>query len=141
MAPAAPRQGHKSRQVDRAARTPSTGAPSTRAPSAGQAAQAVVTPHLPVDTLAVITDLINKSLLRHESSKTAEPRFRMLETVREYAWEQLIAAGEEEQTRDRHLEYVLALAEQAKGQFSSPPSPRTLRSVRSHHASGKSPVS
>jgi predicted ATPase/DNA-binding CsgD family transcriptional regulator len=71
------------------------------------------------DTLTVITSLVNKSLLRHEASKSAEPRFGMLETVREYAWEQLTAAGESEGTRDRHLEYLLNLAERAKGLFNS----------------------
>lgn len=84
-----------------------------------EAAQAVATADLSADALTVITGLVNKSLLRQEPSKSAEPRFGMLETVREYAWEQLTAAGEADQTRDRHLEYFLGLAERAKGLFNS----------------------
>lgn len=80
------------------------------------AAHAVAAESLSTDTLTLVTSLVNKSLLRHEPSKSAEPRFGMLETIREYAWEQLAAAGEVERIRDRHLEHTLALAERAKGQ-------------------------
>jgi predicted ATPase/DNA-binding CsgD family transcriptional regulator len=84
-----------------------------------EAAQEVATADTSGDTLPVITSLVNKSLLRRDQSKTAEPRFGMLETVREYAWEQLTATGEAEQTQDRHLEYYVGLAERAKGLFNS----------------------
>jgi len=84
-----------------------------------EAAHAVATADLPVDTLTVVTALVNKSLLRPDPSKTAEPRFGMLETIREFAWEQLAAAGEAARIRDRHLEYYVALAERAKGLFIS----------------------
>lgn len=84
-----------------------------------EAAQAVAAADLSGDTLTIIAGLVNKSLLRQEPSKSAEPRFGMLETVREYAWEQLTAAGEAERTRGRHLEYFLALAERAKTLFNS----------------------
>ena len=80
-----------------------------------EAAQAVARVNLPVDALTVITSLVNRSLLRQESSKPAGPRFGMLETIREYASEQLEASGEAEQTRDRHLSYFLHVAELAKG--------------------------
>jgi DNA-binding CsgD family transcriptional regulator len=43
----------------------------------------------------------------------------MLETVREYAWEQLIASGEADAARDRHLAYVVSLAERASALFST----------------------
>ena len=43
----------------------------------------------------------------------------MLETVREYASEQLTAAGEAEAVRDRHLAYFVGLAERAAGLFNS----------------------
>jgi predicted ATPase len=57
------------------------------------AAQAVAAPPGPDDALGVITGLVNKSLLRHEPARTGEPRFGMLETVREYAGEQLASPG------------------------------------------------
>jgi predicted ATPase/DNA-binding XRE family transcriptional regulator len=48
-----------------------------------------------------------------ENEEDAEPAFGMLETVREYAWERLAAAGELESARGAHAHYFLALAEQA----------------------------
>src|SRR5260370_33459806 len=55
--------------------------------------------------------LIDHSLVSSESKMSARPRFRMLETLREYAWTCLRAAGEEEQTRRQHAIYY---AERAK---------------------------
>jgi non-specific serine/threonine protein kinase len=83
------------------------------------AAQAVAATPGPDDALGVITGLVNKSLLRHEPSRTGEPRFGMLETIREYAWEQLAAPGEADAARDRHLGYFVGLAERASGLFNS----------------------
>jgi predicted ATPase/Tfp pilus assembly protein PilF len=61
-------------------------------------------------TLAMLAALTNKSLLRRQSPD----RYDMHEVVRQYANEQLQSAGELEQTRDRHLEHTLALAEAAE---------------------------
>jgi tetratricopeptide (TPR) repeat protein len=49
-----------------------------------------------------------------ESGDESEPRFRLLELIREYAWERLVAAGEAETLRQRHADYYLALAERAE---------------------------
>lgn len=48
-------------------------------------------------------------------------RFWMLETIREYCWEKLVALGEEEvrQVRGRHLEFFTRLAEQAHEKWAS----------------------
>ena len=43
-----------------------------------------------------------------------EPRFAVLETIREYALEQLVAAGEEDAARRAHARYFRDLAEQAE---------------------------
>jgi predicted ATPase len=68
---------------------------------------------LPLDILDGLGALLDKSLLRREDSPGGEPRFQMLETVREYALEQLEASGEAELLRRRHALYFLAFAEQA----------------------------
>jgi len=55
-----------------------------------------------------LQSLVEKSLLRH----TGE-RFWMLETIREFAVEQLQASGEGDRYRRRHADHFLALAEAA----------------------------
>ncbi len=82
-----------------------------------EAGQAVAAAHVSGDALSVIAGLVNKSLIRPESARIGEARFGMLETVREYAWEQLSAGGEAEESRDRHLAYFVALAERAAALF------------------------
>jgi predicted ATPase len=63
--------------------------------------------------LDTLQSLIDKSLLRH-----TDERFWMLETIREYASEQLKDSGEAEELRRRHTEYFLALAEEAEPSLS-----------------------
>jgi predicted ATPase/DNA-binding transcriptional regulator YiaG len=61
--------------------------------------------------LDVLTSLVDQSLLRRDDRPGAEPRFSMLETVREYAAEQLHDRGETKDARARHARYFLTLAE------------------------------
>src|SRR5207248_8190978 len=68
---------------------------------------------LPTDTLDVVASLVEKSLVRHELTASAEPRLRMLETIRAYALRELVASGEADLARARHAAFYLALAEQA----------------------------
>ncbi|MGH2559657.1 MAG: LuxR C-terminal-related transcriptional regulator, partial [Thermomicrobiales bacterium] len=56
---------------------------------------------------------VDKSLLRPAEEIDGEPRFVMLETVREYGIEQLGSSGEEEATRRTHAAHYLWLAERA----------------------------
>lgn len=63
--------------------------------------------------LDLLTSLVAKNLIRLEEAAEGEPRFRMLESIREYGQEQLDASGEAQTLRGRHAEYYLALAEEA----------------------------
>jgi predicted ATPase/DNA-binding CsgD family transcriptional regulator len=63
-----------------------------------------------LDRLAALVD---KSLLQHEEQDDGEPRFHMLETIREFALEQMAERGEEQAIRERHARFFLELAEQA----------------------------
>ena len=60
-----------------------------------------------------LSSLVDKSLVQ-ESRGAGEPRFAMLETVREYALEQLDAAARSG-TRRAHAAYCLVLAEEGLG--------------------------
>jgi tetratricopeptide (TPR) repeat protein len=63
-----------------------------------------------LDVLLLVAALVDKSLLVHEP---AQGRYRMLETVRQVAWDKLREAGEVEALRARHRDWCLALAEAA----------------------------
>jgi predicted ATPase/DNA-binding XRE family transcriptional regulator len=72
----------------------------------------------PADPLAggdleeILITLVDLHLLRVDvATDAAEPRFSMLETIREYAREQLEAAGEADLTRVRHAASYLTWAE------------------------------
>jgi predicted ATPase/DNA-binding CsgD family transcriptional regulator len=64
-------------------------------------------------TLDQISSLVSKSLLIADTIGRAQARYRLLETIREYALEKLGESGETAQLRDRHLELYLARAEEA----------------------------
>jgi predicted ATPase/class 3 adenylate cyclase len=68
------------------------------------------------DTFGLLATLVDQSLLRQEASED-EPRFGMLETVREYAAERLAESGETDAIRGRHADVFLALAEEAEAEL------------------------
>jgi len=74
-------------------------------------AQVVLDPGERADPLDAVASLVDKSLARQESEPDGEPRFRMLETIREYAMEKLTERGEADLLRERHAAWVVALAE------------------------------
>jgi non-specific serine/threonine protein kinase len=67
------------------------------------------------DVLELLTHLVDKSLVVAEEH-SGVARYRMLETIRQYAREKLLEAGEAEVrgVRGRHLEFFLELAESAE---------------------------
>ena len=70
----------------------------------------------PLTYLDCLTSLVDKSLLRQhddEEEEEGEPRFGMLETVREYGMEQLAASGELPLAQDAHAAYYADEAETA----------------------------
>ena len=71
-------------------------------------------------TLEQLAELLDKSLVQAQQSSRGEPRFTMLETIREYATEQLAASGEEAAMQERHAHYFLRLAEEVEPHLHSP---------------------
>jgi predicted ATPase/class 3 adenylate cyclase len=65
------------------------------------------------DVMDLLLRLVDKSLVVADTG-TTEPRYHMLETIRQYAQEKLDDAGEADAARHRHLEYFHLLAAQAR---------------------------
>jgi tetratricopeptide (TPR) repeat protein len=76
-----------------------------------------VSDSVPSSQSSVLTGLallVDNSLLKREQAVADEPRFVMLETIREYALVLLAASGEAQAMRERHARYFTALAERAE---------------------------
>ena len=64
-----------------------------------------------------------QSLLRQEAGPDAEPRFTMLETIREFGLEQLADSGEEGAVQDAHAAHYAALGDEARRDWVVQPGP------------------
>ncbi len=101
-----------------------------------EAAEAIIGGAGPVcepEVLKTVAALVDKSLLRQEETTGGEPRFRMLETIREYALEQLEASGEAASLRQQHAAFYLALAEQAEPELFGPQTAAWLDRLEQEH--------
>ncbi|WP_295643659.1 winged helix-turn-helix domain-containing protein [uncultured Methylibium sp.] len=73
------------------------------------------------EALALLTALHDKSLLTVDRDAAGgAPRYRMLETVRQYALERLAELGEADAARGRHVAHFIAMAEEAEPQVRGP---------------------
>jgi predicted ATPase/DNA-binding XRE family transcriptional regulator len=77
-----------------------------------EAAEAVCDFGDEAEVLEHMSALVDKSLVQQRASARHEPRFVMLETVREYALERLEQSRESGRLRRRHAAYFLKLAEE-----------------------------
>lgn len=68
----------------------------------------------PHRTLDLLTELVNKSLILADRKQGQETRYRMLETIRQYARTKLSSATEVQNMHQRHLAYFVDLAERAE---------------------------
>ncbi|MDQ5850795.1 MAG: hypothetical protein M3380_01755, partial [Chloroflexota bacterium] len=79
-----------------------------------EAVEAICNAEGTLDVLEGLLSLVDKSLLEQRDEDLGEPRFVMLETIREYALEQLEQKGEAPTIQRRHADYYLQLAERAE---------------------------
>jgi predicted ATPase/DNA-binding winged helix-turn-helix (wHTH) protein len=75
---------------------------------------------LGIDLFEGLTSLVDKNLVQRMDRAQAEPRFTMLETIREYASECLVASDEQSATRRAQAAYCLVLAEEGNPELSPP---------------------
>jgi predicted ATPase len=69
------------------------------------------------DGLELLTALRDQSLIRYVETSLNEPRYMMLETIREYALEKLREAGEYKLVKDHHVKWYSNCAQEASGRF------------------------
>jgi predicted ATPase/transcriptional regulator with XRE-family HTH domain len=69
------------------------------------------------DTLDLLAMLLDQSLVQQIDDGDGEPRFMLLDTIREFALERLAERGELARVRCRHAEYYAQMAEQAEPSF------------------------
>ena len=62
---------------------------------------------LDLDAFTALTSLVNNSLVRTIETSDGAPRYLMLETIREFAEEQLLVHGEEDAAHQRHVEWCI----------------------------------
>jgi predicted ATPase len=66
-----------------------------------------------------VASLIDKSLLQQIEQEGGVPRLTMLETIREYGLEALVASGGVKVTRQAHAQYYLTFVEEVEPKFLS----------------------
>ena len=71
------------------------------------------------DVMDMLGSLVDNSLV-HPLARGGEPRFRLLETIREYALDRLRGGASWQEAHDRHAAYFLALAEPAEAELQDP---------------------
>ena len=102
-----------------------------------EAAEAVVNPDGALDVFGGIAALADKSLARPLPAPGPDPRFGMLETIREFGLEQLEAAGEVDATRRRHADYLVTLVETLSAELFRATEPETLARLAAELDNGR----
>ena len=85
------------------------------------------------DILDVLSGLVNKSLVAVRERQESRVRYRLLEPIRQYAWEKLEEGGEGEEVRRRHADFYLALAEEAEPRLRGPEDTEWLERLEVEH--------
>jgi predicted ATPase/class 3 adenylate cyclase len=85
-----------------------------------------------MDVLNLLTQLVNKSLVAVEDDNSG-PRYRLMETVRQYARDKLLESGEAEEARDIHFKYFYSLAKTAEPHLDCPEAVEWIRKLSAEH--------
>jgi predicted ATPase len=90
-------------------------------------------PEVGPDVLTSLDHLVEQNVLTVTADAEGEPRFRMLETIREFAREQ-VPEPDQVGLRDRHLAYFVALAERSEPQLRGPDQAAWVRRLAAEQA-------
>jgi non-specific serine/threonine protein kinase len=92
------------------------------------------TPSAQFDVFDLLGQLVDKSLVLMESSGTdSSVRYRLLETLRQYGQEKLLASGETSLLRQRHLAWCVDLARGAEAGLTGPDQAGWLDRLEAEH--------
>ena len=90
---------------------------------------------VPGQVMDTLGSLVDSSLVRAET-RGGEPRFSLLETIRDYALERLAGSGDWVRAHDRHAAYFQALAEPAGAELAGPGQLAWLGRLETEHDNG-----
>jgi predicted ATPase/DNA-binding XRE family transcriptional regulator len=86
-----------------------------------------------IEALDLLTALLDQSLLQRFETVDGESRFTMLETIREFALDRLIARAEEQSIRDLHASYFLDLSERGESELNGPNQARWMNRLETEY--------
>lgn len=85
------------------------------------------------DVLDLLTQLANKSLVVVERVPGQETRFRLLETIRQYAREKMQATGKGGETQTQHCKWYMDLARRAESELKGPGQSEWIERLEREH--------
>jgi predicted ATPase len=98
-----------------------------------EAVEAVANPAGDLDIFAGLERLVEQNMLRQIADQSGEPRFAMLETVREFGREELASAGEEDAIHIRHAKHILLLFADSYTKLTGPQTAHWLECLGAEH--------
>ena len=87
----------------------------------------------PDDVLDLLSELVDRSLVQVDRGTDGAVRYRLLETIRQYAGERLQAGGEFDEARRQHQDWYVAMAEEAEPQLAGSDQDQWLRRLEAEH--------
>lgn len=85
------------------------------------------------ETLEDLTGLVDQSLVVVSTDSEDRSRYRLLETVRQYAFEKLMDSAASEAVQHRHADHFLALTRQASAEFRGPDQVKWFARLEAEH--------
>jgi tetratricopeptide (TPR) repeat protein len=85
------------------------------------------------EVLDLLTALVDKSLVIYEEDENGVGRYRMMETIRQYARDRLLESDEGREVRDRHRDFFSALVVESEPHWAGPQQALWLQRLETEH--------